>query len=325
MEPNKETEVEQKSRRVDVNNGPTITPSSKGLKDTAMLTPQTEATTSNCGTPIAETIPGDAVSSDSNRSSTKSYVYALGRVEARFPSIGIEKEFAQATGRTETAGLTDREVLYKVLSQPQNRYLIRLLCWVLTIEGLETYVLQPRCPGDLALLVEALRPVPRPIDVDVIIGARGPLAPPELCNGLMVPMVMFDQMYSFDVDTLIKSIPRPEKNSSKEFESAAEELFMRIMQMADNAGAMDEHRALNYLAVRYHAIYAKTAEAFGQNSSLTSVEVRFSPLSEVRKIVEVIFSFTNRQTDVTEKFFVRVDVTEMFPFLVTKLSPYYDR
>ena len=32
--------------------------------------------------------------------------------------------------------------------------------------------------------------------------------------------------------------------------------------MTDNAGATDEHRALNYLAVRYPAIYAKAAEAF---------------------------------------------------------------
>ena len=38
----------------------------------------------------------------------------------------------------------------------------------------------------------------------------------------------------------------------------------------------------------------------------------------------MIFCYTNRRTDVTEKFFVRVDVTEMFPFLVTKLQPYYD-
>jgi hypothetical protein len=36
-------------------------------------------------------------------------------------------------------------------------------------------------------------------------------------------------------------------------------------------------------------------------------------------------SYTNRNTDVTEKFFVRVDVTQDFPFLVTKMSPYYDR
>ena len=100
---------------------------------------------------------------------------------------------------------------------------------------------------------------------------------------------------------------------------------MRIMQMADNAGATDEHRALNYLAVRYPAIYAKAAEEFARDFSLTAVEVRPSPLSGTRRIVEVIFSYTNRNTDFTEKFFVRVDVTEEFPFLVTKLSPYYDR
>jgi hypothetical protein len=42
-------------------------------------------------------------------------------------------------------------------------------------------------------------------------------------------------------------------------------------------------------------------------------------------VVDVIFAYTNRNTDVVEKFFTRVDVTEEFPFLVTKLSPYYDR
>jgi hypothetical protein len=252
------------------------------------------------------------------------YVYATGRIEPRFPTLSAEKEFAQATGRAETAGLTDRQALHQVLSQRQNRYLARHLCWVLTIEGLDTYILQPRDPADLDLLVEAMRPTPRPTDVDVVVGIRGPVAPPELCNGLMVPIVVFDQIYSFDVDSLIKSIPRPEKITTKDFEAVAEELFYRIMQMADNAGATDEHRACNYLCVRYPAIYATAADAFGRNSSLTAIEVRPSPLSGVRKIVDVIFSFTNRQTDVTEKFFCRCDVTEEFPFLVTKMSPYYD-
>ncbi|MCU1345256.1 MAG: PatG Domain, partial [Acidimicrobiia bacterium] len=27
------------------------------------------------------------------------FVYAIGRIEPRFPSLGVEKEFAQATGR----------------------------------------------------------------------------------------------------------------------------------------------------------------------------------------------------------------------------------
>jgi hypothetical protein len=237
----------------------------------------------------------------------------------------VEKEFAQATGRAETAGLTDRQALQSVLSQRSNRYLARQLCWVLEIEGLETYLLVPRDPADFDLLVEALRPTPSPLDLDVVVGVRGPIAPPEMCNGLMIPMVAFDQIYSFDRDALIKAVPRPEKVTAKEFEPAAEELFDRIMQMADNAGATDEHRALNYLAVRYPAIYATAADAFGRNSALTGAEVRPSRLSGARNIVDVIFSYSNRNTDVTEKFFVRVDVTEEFPFLVTKLSPYYDR
>lgn len=256
---------------------------------------------------------------------TTSYVFALGRVEPRFPSLAVEKEFAQVTGRTDTSGLTDRQALQSVLSQRPNRYLVRQLCWVLTIEGVETYILYPRDPEDFNLLAEAVRPVPRATDVDVVIGVRGPLAPAEMCNGLMVPVVTFDQIYSFDIDSLIKSLPRPDAIPEERFGPTAEELFTRIVQLADNAGATDEHRALNYLAVRYPAIYATTAEAFGRTASLEGVEVRPSRLSGVRKIVDVIFSYTHRQTDVTEKFFVRVDVTEEFPFLVTRLSPYYDR
>ena len=38
----------------------------------------------------------------------------------------------------------------------------------------------------------------------------------------------------------------------------------------------------------------------------------------------VIFAYSDRNTNVTEKYFVRVEVTEEFPFLVTKLSSYYD-
>ena len=88
--------------------------------------------------------------------------------------------------------------------------------------------------------------------------------------------------------------------------------------------ATDEHRALNYLAVRYQAIYAGAADAFARNASLSSVDVQPSPLSGTRKVVDVIFTYTNRNTDVDEKSFARVDVTEEFPYLVTKLSPYYD-
>jgi hypothetical protein len=151
------------------------------------------------------------------------------------------------------------------------------------------------------------------------------MARPEICNGLIVPIVIFDQLYSFDRDSLIASIPRPDAVAAERFAEAAGEVFDRIVEMADNAGATDEHRALNYLTVRYPGIYSTVVNAHARDFSLTAVDVRPSPLSGVRKIVDVIISFTNRATDVVEKQFVRCDVTEEFPFLVTKMSPYFDR
>jgi hypothetical protein len=257
-------------------------------------------------------------------STPAAYVYAIGHVEARFPSVAMGKEFAQASGRAETAGQTDQQMFHNVLSKPENRYLARKMCWVFIVQGLETYILVPRDPKDFDLLVEAIRPQPSPMDIDVVIGTRGPIAPPDYCNGLMVPVVVLDQLYSFDREALIKAIPRPEKTTEKQFRAAAEEVFDRILQMADNAGATDEHRATNYTLMRYSAPYAKAAEQFARDYSLSGVDVRPSPLSGTRRIADVVFSYTNRSSDFTEKFFVRVDVTEEFPFLVTKLSPYYD-
>ena len=253
------------------------------------------------------------------------YVYALGKIEARFPRLSVEKEFAQAIGRIDTAGQTDQEAFYTTLTQPQNRYLVRQLCWVLTVQGLETFILLPRDPGDFEQLVAAIRSQPSPLDIDVVIGVRGPTSPPDLCNGLIVPIVACDQIYSFDRSTLVRAIPRPEKMAVDRFEAAATEVVDRVMLMTDDAGTTDDHRALNYVAVRYPGVYARVAEAFADGFSLNRVEVHPSRLSSTRTILDVILSFTNRSTDFTEKSFVRVDVTEEFPFLVTKLSPYYDR
>jgi hypothetical protein len=287
-----------------------------GVEPVGRLAPSTGGT-DPC--PTCGTVPG----AGSVQSAAAGYVYAIGRIEPRFPQVSLEKEFAQATGRAEIGGLTDRQMTHEVLSQRENRYIARQLCWVLTIEGLETYILVPRDPSDLDLLIGALRPTPSPVDLDCVIGVRGPIASPELC-GLAIPIAVVDQVYSFDRDELIKAIPRPEKTAAKDFAAAAEELFDRIMQMTDNAGGTDEDRALNYLAMRYGAIYAHAAEAFARNASLTTVVVAPSRLSGSRKIVDVVFSYTDRVTDLTDKAFVRVDVTEEFPFLMSKLGPYLE-
>jgi PatG Domain len=274
------------------------------------------------GTPPCPTCGGVAGTQNGGTASS-SYVYALGQIEARFPRPSVEKEMAQATGRAETAGRTDQQAFHQVLSQRENRYLARQMCWVLMIQGLETYILQPRDPADLDLLIGAIEPHESPW-ISLVIGVRGPIAPPEYCNGLMIPIVYVGQLYTFSRDSLIEAIPRPENIPAEQFAPAARELFDRIMQMTDNAG-MGDDRARNYLAVRDPAVYDRTAKEFAADASLTGVEVRPSPLSGTRRVVDCIFCYTNRKTCCTEKYFVRCDVTEEFPFLVTKMSPYYDR
>jgi hypothetical protein len=237
-------------------------------------------------------------------------------------------ELAQAIGRSpegETKGLIHPEVAHKVLTNPANRYIARQICYVLKIEGLETYILVPSDPLDFDRLVESLRPAPEVGDVDVIIGRRGPMASPEMCNGLVVPIVIVDQIYSFDRDALIKAIPRSKGVKEDQFKKTAHSIFNHIIQIADNAGATDEHRALNYLAVRYDEIYHRTQLSQDENYSFTGVEVRHSRLSGTSRVVDVIFSYENRANRASQKWFARVDVTEEFPFLVSPMQEYFER
>lgn len=295
---------------------PETDPSSVGASGVAVMPASPMGTIPGCSGPTCAT-PAPA-----NRTNT--WVYALGRVEPRFPRISVEKEFMQATGRLETEGLTDRQAMQKALSDPRNRYLVRQLCWVMSIAGLDTYILLPRQPSDFDLLVESLRPGPDAHALDAVIGMKGPVAQPDMCNGLLLPIVMFDQLYSFNRESLIQALHIPNPAKANEFTATASEVLDMILSVTDNAGATDGHRALNYLAVRDPRIYALVAESHARSQALTSVETRPWRLSTARRIVEVLITFTQRQNEYVEKHFVRVDVNDEFPFLASKWAPYFE-
>jgi hypothetical protein len=253
------------------------------------------------------------------------FIYALGHLQVRFPSPAIEKEFAQVIATDSTARLTDQAVLHRALAA--NRYLANEVCWVFVIDSAEAYVLVPRDQAVLDSFVEATRPSDTATDTDIIIGTRGPMAPAEMCNGLIAPIAVVDRIYSFARPELMAAIQLPPgaMMTEAEFRPAANELFDRIQQLADNVGATDEHRAVNYLAVRYDQIYAQTAAMFARNFSLSGVEVLPSRLAGTRRLVNVVFTYSDRAGGADEKYRVRVDVTEKYPFLDKKISPYFDR
>ncbi|OXY92009.1 hypothetical protein BEK98_27760 [Streptomyces diastatochromogenes] len=240
----------------------------------------------------------------------------------RFPDVGVEREFAQSIGRTDAAPRTDREALYETLTRSENRYLVRQLCFVFNVQGMETYILEPSDSHSYGLLAEeAIRSNPKTTDLDVVIGRRGPLSAPEACNGLTLPTVRLAQLYSFDRDELVHSIQRPDSVAEEGFEATAKEVLDRVLRMTDNTGAMPQHRAMNYLAVRYPVIYQQTFRKHADNASLTSIEVQRSDVSENRTVMDAIFTYMDRATFLTTKYGVRADVHNMFPFVVSPLSP----
>jgi len=289
----------------------------------------------------------------------KKYIYTIGRVKTRFPDASIENEYRQLLMlKNDTANKTESQVFFEILKE--NNYLARELCWTFSIENIETYFILPRNPLDYAKLVESLNPnndnlketkesnndnlketkesnndnlketkesnkMDGRIDTDILIGEMGPIAPPTFCSGLILPIIVFDQLYSFNTDQLINAISKPKDLEEESFKNTAKELFERIQQIADNLGATDEHRALNYLSVRYSRIYNLVTEMYAQDYSLQEITVIPSRLIGSRKVLDPIFVFVNRKTDVQEKYFVRVDVTGKYPFLHTKLTRFYDR
>src|SRR5438445_2156875 len=127
-------------------------PSGQNMRTTPPASIMPQGSDINC--------PTCAAAQAASQDSLPSYVYVIGHIQPRYPLPSVEKEFKQAikrAGRAATVDLTDRAALQKVLHEADNRYLVRQLCWVLQVQGVDTYILLPRDPGDYRLLVDALR------------------------------------------------------------------------------------------------------------------------------------------------------------------------
>jgi hypothetical protein len=112
------------------------------------------------------------------------------------------------------------------------------------------------------------------------------------------------------------------KAGRAEFEAVVRRLFPRLTRGAGNRGLADEHRARNYLALRYPAIYHAVRQAEADGKVLAGVDARHSHSAD-RHVVAVRLTVRSPRTDLTEHYQCLVDVTESFPFLITGLQPVY--
>lgn len=100
-----------------------------------------------------------------------------------------------------------------------------------------------------------------------------------------------------------------------------------LEQLADNFGLTDEDRARNYLASCYNLSPEALGES-GEKHELTTISVLNSRLStDNRRIVSVICTFKSSGTKAPKeiRYFVRVDVTDEFPSIVTPWRKYLKR
>lgn len=271
------------------------------------------------------------------------FVYVLGSVDIQFPDQSISEELQTVVDtlnkKNKNRNLDPdpnkplRDWYYRVLSKPEARYVARQVCWILKVEGQPAYYLALRDLHDLADLISCLgRPED---DLDLFVGSSN-LVPVDECPGLRVPVLTVDYLSWFERDHLVEwlktpSTTRSEKSKRKKASGPNEhdpnELFKKLMHSADNLGDTDEWRALNYLAVRYKPLYERYAEMVMAEDSwiLDSVKVAASRLGREKRIVDAVFAFRQMKTGVVRKYFVRVDVSHLFPIIVNHIADYFDR
>ena len=135
------------------------------------------------------------------------YVYAIGRLRARFPKEEVEQKYQQLLTPADMSAPTQEQRLYNVLSRPDNVSLAREMDWLLEVQDVATYRLQPRSTTEFQLMLDALAPDElAQTGYDVVIGAQKPQAD----GGEDLPVVSVHRLYHFTEESLVESIPLPQ-------------------------------------------------------------------------------------------------------------------
>ncbi|CAE6963142.1 hypothetical protein ACOMICROBIO_LMKGKHOH_04023 [Vibrio sp. B1FIG11] len=274
-------------------------------------------------------------------------VYVLGCISADWPDKSVENEFRSNIKWIAEHGIDisqpdfcrkvepcsaalplanhqprnkdkDLECIRQVLKTRRCRYLARELDWYLEdIHGNRLYRLIPS-EYNMQQLINALVDYdstnPSAINALVVGRASGQLG--ELDS---VTVTKFRSMAAHDI---AKNLPKLHNSQSCRDLTHVIELYLSL---ANNNGATDEERALNYLLTYgydfYERMYRQRSDSSHQSIHLVSVDARSHYAGE-RTLVYVVFNFQDSKTSAVESWYSTVDVTDRFPFLVSKFEPY---
>jgi hypothetical protein len=257
-------------------------------------------------------------------------VYAYGRVGARFPSLSLEKEFYQSLeivaprGPSSDFNVTDpvdvdilnqelsrTDLLYSVLSKPENIYIARDMVWVFRdLEGVLEYVIVPGSDDEVTRLVNALAPGRdgTPASLILIGDMASPSGGP---SSITAPRVRLVALRTQLVPAPIGANPGDQT------------LFQQVQSLLINPGKKDGDRALNFVLLNHGDFYSTTRSlmqpvrgaqtAYGFNLSQAETSLREINQTE---LVDVIFTFVPEMSGPQIQYYASVNVTSLFPFIV---------
>ncbi len=252
-------------------------------------------------------------------SSTERYVFAIGKLDVRFPNLGLEREFQRAAQRIGAAASPRGERIASVLRE--HRHIALRVCPLLLVGGVPAYVVAPSAAYVRDSLIDALIETDKADQWAVVSGRLGPLCRPTDCGGVVAPVLACEELYSFsvgewsrDLAAALQPAVQAKRVTEKAVVRAAAEVFGTVVSSAENAGASDPHRALNYALVRHPGVFLAVAERSGR-AVLDKIETRALPSLAGRRQVAIVLSFIDSTTGVPERLFCRVDVTDQWPFI----------
>jgi hypothetical protein len=214
------------------------------------------------------------------------------------------------------SGEANTQTLNQLLRRPASRYLVRQLCWILTIDNQEAYVLVPSDPADLLLLVNAVRADSDTEELDLVIGARGAIAPSEMCSGVPLPLLIYQTIISINIQEHIRNILTPEisEEDRDKFQTMSVDVLNKLIAGRGD-GSNDACRSFVHLALRDHEAYQLSHGLYSRNFVLAAIRSFPVTIGGSRKTQRVILTFTHSSTGFQEQYSADVDVTGMWPYV----------
>jgi len=265
--------------------------------------------------------PAPGVTAAGQTMASSRWVYAIGQIGTRCLTEGVERELRQAMGGKDPMDIANLPDLRATLTKPENRYLVRELCWVLAVDGIDSYVLAPSDPTDMVRLPEAIRPHSRSDNIDAAVGRIVDPSPADAsCSQIPLPILAFDQIHSFDNKSFAKSLKQADEQEIDE--SFIVDVLQKLTSLGGGLGVTAEHRALNYVILRYPTLYHLASKKASEGCSLQAVRLLRSPVTGGRTVVDVLLTFISNVDTRVDRWSVKVDVTDKYPFLRGTLSPH---